>query len=87
MSRVFESSRINGILIVVGGIKRLQDIEQIIDKNQADFVAMSRPFIIEPDIVNKFKTGRQKDSRCLSCGYCALGSIESPTRCYYGKLN
>jgi 2,4-dienoyl-CoA reductase-like NADH-dependent reductase (Old Yellow Enzyme family) len=80
-------SNVNIPVIVVGGIKRLQDIEQIIDKNQADFVAMSRPFIIEPDIVNKFKTGRQKNSRCLSCGYCALGCIESPTRCYYGKLN
>ena len=36
-------------VIVVGGIKRLADIEEIIANNRADYISMSRAFIIEPE--------------------------------------
>jgi 2,4-dienoyl-CoA reductase-like NADH-dependent reductase (Old Yellow Enzyme family) len=74
-------------VIVVGGTRSLAGIEWIIAAKQADYVAMARPFIIEPDIVSKFESGRQTTSRCMSCGYCALGSIDGPTRCHFGKLD
>jgi len=73
-------------VIVVGGIRRLQDIENIISEKKADYVSMCRPFIIEPDIVNKFKSGAQVESRCINCGYCALGVTGEKLRCYYGKV-
>lgn len=73
-------------VIVVGGIRKLKDIEGIIAKGEADYVSMSRPFIIEPDIVNRFKQGKQDASKCISCGFC-LASVEArPLKCYYGKL-
>ena len=78
---------VNIPVIAVGGTRQLSDIETIIAGDQADFVGMSRPFIIEPDIVNKLKSGRQTGSRCISCGYCALGCIDRRTRCYFGKLD
>jgi len=73
-------------VIVVGGIKALNDIERIIETGKADYVSMSRPFIIEPDIVNRFKSGDQRISSCLSCGFCGIASIEKPLKCYYGIL-
>lgn len=73
-------------VIVVGGIRTLEDIEAIIGQRKADYVALCRPFIIEPDIVNKFAAGKQKESRCINCGYCLLGAWDKPLRCYYGKL-
>ena len=73
-------------VIVVGGIRSLGDIERILESKKADCVALSRPFIIEPDIVNKFKTGKQTISRCKSCGFCAVASIDKPLKCYYGGL-
>lgn len=74
-------------VIVVGGIRRLPDIENIISENKADYVSMSRPFIIESDIVNKFKSGSQNESRCINCGYCLLGVTAEKLKCYYGKVN
>jgi 2,4-dienoyl-CoA reductase-like NADH-dependent reductase (Old Yellow Enzyme family) len=73
-------------VIVVGGIRRLKDIENIISDHNADYVSMCRPFIIEPDIVNKFKSGVQDESKCINCGYCIFGVTGSKLRCYYGKV-
>jgi 2,4-dienoyl-CoA reductase-like NADH-dependent reductase (Old Yellow Enzyme family) len=74
-------------IIVVGGIRKLADAEDIIEKKKADFVAMCRPFIIEPNLVNKFKSGEQSQSRCIDCAYCLMGVSGKPLHCYYGKLN
>lgn len=77
--------QVNIPIIVVGGIKKFVDIKNIIENNKCDFVSMSRPFIIEPDIVNKFKEGRQTESKCINCNYCLIGVEERPLKCYYGK--
>jgi 2,4-dienoyl-CoA reductase-like NADH-dependent reductase (Old Yellow Enzyme family) len=73
-------------VIVVGGIRSLDDLNQIILNQQADMVSMCRPFIIEPDIVKKLKEGRQQVSKCISCNYCFIAAEERPLQCYYGKL-
>jgi 2,4-dienoyl-CoA reductase-like NADH-dependent reductase (Old Yellow Enzyme family) len=73
-------------VIVVGGIRNLPDIEQIIGGNMADYVAMSRPFIIEPGIVNKFKTKSQEKSKCINCGFCLIALEELPAECFYGEI-
>ncbi|MGA2734829.1 MAG: NADH:flavin oxidoreductase [Syntrophobacteraceae bacterium] len=74
-------------VIVVGGITSLDDIAGIIENNKADAVSMSRPFIIEPNIVKKFQEGVQRTSKCIACNYCLVASEERPLRCYYGKLD
>jgi 2,4-dienoyl-CoA reductase-like NADH-dependent reductase (Old Yellow Enzyme family) len=73
-------------VIAVGGIRRLRDIEEIISENQADYISMCRPFIIEPDIVSKFLSGKQVESRCINCGYCLLGVTITQLKCYYGRI-
>lgn len=73
-------------VMVVGGIRTAADISDILNSGKADFVSMSRPFILEPDIVNKFKEGREAEAKCISCNYCLMGSERRPMRCYYGKL-
>jgi len=72
-------------VIVVGGIRSLQDITRIISEKDIDFVSLSRPFIIEPDIVNRFQQGQER-SRCIDCGYCLIGVTANPVRCYYGRI-
>ena len=74
-------------VIVVGGIRNLKDIEQIIGGNMADYVAMGRPFIIEPGIVNGFRDQSQSESECISCGYCLIALEEVPAKCFYGELS
>jgi 2,4-dienoyl-CoA reductase-like NADH-dependent reductase (Old Yellow Enzyme family) len=74
-------------IIVVGGIKRLNDVEEIIAGNKADYVSMSRPFICEPDIVKKFEAGTQTESKCTWCNFC-IACVESiPLKCFRGKLD
>ncbi|MCU0848264.1 MAG: NADH:flavin oxidoreductase [Spirochaetes bacterium] len=73
-------------VIAVGGMRRLADIENAIAENRADFISMSRPFIIEPGIVNKFRSGRQSESRCINCGICLIGVMENPLKCYNGRV-
>lgn len=72
-------------IIVVGGIRKLEDIKNIIEQDRCDFVSMSRPFIIEADIVKKFKEGKQNESKCINCNYCMVGVEERPLKCYYGR--
>jgi len=74
-------------VIAVGGIRKLDDIRLILDSGDADYISMARPFIIEPDIVEKFRTGKQLESRCLNCGYCLFGVFENRLKCYYGRIN
>ena len=73
-------------VIAVGGIHTLEDISVALDSGATDFVSMSRPFIIERDIVRKLQEGRQSASRCIMCNYCAIMIEEGPLRCWYGKL-
>ena len=73
-------------VIVVGGIRKLTDIETIIETREIDFVSMCRPFIIEPNLVNKFQDHKAVGSRCIDCGYCLFGVAGKKLKCYFGKI-
>ena len=73
-------------VIVVGGIRDLPGIRTIIEEKNIDAVSLSRPFIIEPDIVERFRQAKQDSSRCIDCGYCLIASMTNRLRCYYGKV-
>lgn len=45
-------------------------MEKIIEKGRADLISMSRPFIREPFLISKFRTGKIKKSECISCNKC-----------------
>jgi 2,4-dienoyl-CoA reductase-like NADH-dependent reductase (Old Yellow Enzyme family) len=78
---------VNIPVTVVGGIRNLQDMQTIVGNNVADFVAMGRPFIIEPGIVNSMKSKTQTESACINCGYCLLSATIKDVRCYYGEVS
>ncbi len=73
-------------VIVVGGIDNMADINEIIEENGIDFVSMSRPFIAQANVVEKFKQGKQVHSKCIKCNYCVIIGEERPLKCYQGKL-
>ncbi|MBQ2974385.1 MAG: hypothetical protein IJE19_08515 [Clostridia bacterium] len=72
-------------IIVVGGIHRISDMENILINGKADFISMCRPFICEPDLAKKLKNG-QSDAKCIMCNYCGLVIEKEPTKCLYGKI-
>lgn len=73
-------------LIIVGGMRKVSDLEEIISENYADFISLSRPFIREPYLVKNIKDGA-KQVKCISCNRC-LAAINSnlPTACYVKKF-
>lgn len=62
-------SELNIPVILVGGIRSRAVAEDVLQKNEADLIAMSRPLIREPDLPNKFKEGKDK-ADCISCNGC-----------------
>ncbi|MGI6217188.1 MAG: FAD-dependent oxidoreductase [Coriobacteriales bacterium] len=62
----------------VGSINDIELAEHILSEGWADFVAMSRPLIADPDMPRKYAEGRPKDRRpCLRCDQCAV-RLEMP---------
>jgi 2,4-dienoyl-CoA reductase-like NADH-dependent reductase (Old Yellow Enzyme family) len=73
-------------VMAVGGIKTLADLQAVFNQDAADLVSLSRALILEPNLIEKFRTGKQAEAKCLSCNYCALGIESEPLRCHFGKL-
>lgn len=71
-------------LFLVGGLRSLSYMEEILEKGYVDFISMSRPFIREPFLVKRFKEGKVDVASCVSCNKClAAVANNMPVRCYY----
>jgi 2,4-dienoyl-CoA reductase-like NADH-dependent reductase (Old Yellow Enzyme family) len=70
-------------LILVGGMRKLADMEQVVKSGTADAVSMCRPFIMDPYLVKKFREGTTDSSGCTSCNGCS-GMARRTLQC---KLN
>ena len=44
-------------VILVGGIRRTETMNDLIESGDADFIAMARPFIREPDLPKQLSEG------------------------------
>jgi 2,4-dienoyl-CoA reductase-like NADH-dependent reductase (Old Yellow Enzyme family) len=57
-------------LILVGGIRSFETAESLVDNQTADYIALSRPLIREPDLIRRWQQGRRRRSACLSDNLC-----------------
>lgn len=62
--------RIRVPLMVVGGIRSYEVAERLVEKGMADYISMCRPFIREPQLVNRWKQGDTSKAKCLSDNLC-----------------
>ena len=69
-------------VILVGGLRSTQTMEDVVRSGDADFLAMARPFVREPDLVNKIAAGRRGRVSCVSCNICFLHEGIEPLRCW-----
>jgi 2,4-dienoyl-CoA reductase-like NADH-dependent reductase (Old Yellow Enzyme family) len=57
-------------LIVIGGMRSLEVAERLVKDGGADYISMSRPFIREPDLINRWKAGDRGRAKCISDNQC-----------------
>ena len=61
------------LVCTVGSIMNVKSAEEILASGQADFVAMCRPILADPEMPRKYALGREEDHRpCIRCQYCGL---------------
>ena len=73
-------------LILVGGIRSLDVIDNILTEGIADFVSLSRPLIREPDLPNKWLKGIGENTcKCISCNGCVGTVISGKVHCTQEK--
>jgi 2,4-dienoyl-CoA reductase-like NADH-dependent reductase (Old Yellow Enzyme family) len=68
------AARIKGAVtcpvMVVGGLRSYEVIGGIIRREEADYVALARPFIREPHLALRWEEGDESRARCISCNGC-----------------
>jgi 2,4-dienoyl-CoA reductase-like NADH-dependent reductase (Old Yellow Enzyme family) len=73
-------------VILVGGLRSTEVMNDVISSGDADFLALARPFVREPDLVNKIVQGRRDPVDCVSCNICFLHEGLDPLRCWRTPL-
>ena len=62
---------------VVGGINSPEQMEEILERGEADYIALGRQSLADPELANKSFTGQaDRIRRCLRCFKCFPGSPE-----------
>jgi 2,4-dienoyl-CoA reductase-like NADH-dependent reductase (Old Yellow Enzyme family) len=62
--------------MLVGGLRTFETAERLVLENVADYIAMCRPFIREPELVNRWKSGDRKPALCISDSGCFRPGFE-----------
>lgn len=69
-------------IILVGGMRRVETMRRLRDRGELDFVSMARPFIRQPDLVNRFAAGATSVPDCVSCNICLMHDEHHSLRCW-----
>lgn len=70
-------------VFAVGGIRRLDEINDILDRDDADLVGIGRPFYAEPDLPRRLLAGDVEEALCESSNRCVPPQqLGLKARCY-----
>lgn len=69
-------------VILVGGVRSVELMDEIVGTGQADFISLARPLIREPHLVNDIIQGRRGRVDCTSCNICQWHDGHLPLRCW-----
>jgi 2,4-dienoyl-CoA reductase-like NADH-dependent reductase (Old Yellow Enzyme family) len=68
--------QVNCPVMVVGGFRSYEVIDKTLRDNDISYISMSRPFIREPGLVNRWLQGDRKPAKCISCNSCFKPGLE-----------
>lgn len=55
---------------LVGGNRKPKLMTEILNETEIEYFSLSRPFLCEPDIVNKWKSDTEYEMKCRACNQC-----------------
>lgn len=58
------------LIILSGGLRSMDVMADLIHNGYCDLLSLSRPFIAEPDLVNRWMEEDTRPSACVSCNAC-----------------
>ena len=73
-------------VILVGGVRSTEVMNEVLRSGDADFLAMARPFVREPHLVEALRNGRRGPVACVSCNLCLRHEGIDPLRCWRTPL-
>lgn len=69
-------------VVGVGGLRNFHEMEKLIQEGKCDLIALCRPFIREPNLIQRWQKGDLFPSRCISCDGCFKIYVDrKPIRC------
>ena len=68
-------------VMLMGGVRNPEIAEKLLQEGTIDFISMSRPFIYEPGLPNRWKSGDTSPALCTSCNKCLPTSRPGPVYC------
>ncbi|MBW2660010.1 MAG: NADH:flavin oxidoreductase [Deltaproteobacteria bacterium] len=57
-------------LILVGGFLSFNVVQEVVASGLADYVALSRPLVREPNLISRWAGGDRTKAACISCNKC-----------------
>jgi 2,4-dienoyl-CoA reductase-like NADH-dependent reductase (Old Yellow Enzyme family) len=57
-------------VICVGGVRDINGLEDILNETKIEYLSMCRPFIREPELINRWVSGDKTPAECISCTKC-----------------
>ena len=76
------NARVDTTVLLAGGMRTTETMNDVVASGDADFVAMARPFIREPDIARQIVAGRTGRVDCTSCNLCLRHEGHHSLRCW-----
>ncbi len=64
------ASELRCAVIQTGGNREFATLEEQLNDSDVAYFGFARPFMSEPDFVNKYLRGKIQKPRCLSCNFC-----------------
>lgn len=64
------AKRISIPVILVGGNRHIEVMEELLNKNNIEYFAVGRPLTCEPDLINRWASGDIRKPKCISCNKC-----------------
>lgn len=73
---------IDAPVILVGNNRSVEAMKATLNSTNISMFSMSRPFLREPDLINRWENGNNEKSKCVNCAQCYS---ENGVKCIFNR--